>query len=252
MTVRQPPTRARDSRAFPATRDELDNLATMASRPRARVYVDGFNLYMGALKGSAHKWLDLEAWADRLMPAYTVDRIVYCTARLQPSASDTTVHIRQDVYLRALGTLTRVVIREGHFKVNPTRMMRLPEPGCTCCDSSPPGCRCCRSSTIPVLKREEKGSDVRLALELLHDGFKDHYDAALVVSGDSDIQPAIDMVCQELGKQVIVADPRNRTHAPLKGDERRRIRPGVLAASQLPLTLVDSGGMTIAKPSTWP
>lgn len=38
-------------------------------RPMATiVYVDGFNLYYGALRGSPYKWLDLEALSRRLLP----------------------------------------------------------------------------------------------------------------------------------------------------------------------------------------
>ena len=35
---------------------------------RARVYIDGFNLYHRALKGTAHKWLDIAALSDAAMP----------------------------------------------------------------------------------------------------------------------------------------------------------------------------------------
>lgn len=47
------------------------------------------------------------------------------------------------------------------------------------------------ANTIPIIKREEKGSDVQLAIQLLNDGFKEEYDMALVASNDSDIQPAV-------------------------------------------------------------
>ncbi len=30
------------------------------------VYIDGFNLYYGAVKGAPYKWLDLEALCGRL------------------------------------------------------------------------------------------------------------------------------------------------------------------------------------------
>lgn len=36
-------------------------------RSRAIVYVDGFNLYYGALKGTPHRWLDLATLADLLL-----------------------------------------------------------------------------------------------------------------------------------------------------------------------------------------
>ena len=34
-------------------------------RPQTIVYIDGFNLYYGAVKGTRHKWLDLEALCRR-------------------------------------------------------------------------------------------------------------------------------------------------------------------------------------------
>lgn len=34
---------------------------------RTNVYIDGFNLFYGALKGSPYKWLNLEALCQRLL-----------------------------------------------------------------------------------------------------------------------------------------------------------------------------------------
>ena len=39
--------------------------------PSTHVYIDGFNLYYGALKGTPYKWLDLEALCRKLMPRTT-------------------------------------------------------------------------------------------------------------------------------------------------------------------------------------
>lgn len=39
------------------------------------IYVDGFNLYYGALKGRPHKWLDLEALCRVLLPGDQIVRI---------------------------------------------------------------------------------------------------------------------------------------------------------------------------------
>ena len=36
---------------------------------RSIVYIDGFNLYYGALKGGPYKWLDLERFFRRLRNA---------------------------------------------------------------------------------------------------------------------------------------------------------------------------------------
>lgn len=40
---------------------------------------------------------------------------------------------------------------------------------------------------VDIIKTEEKGSDVNLAVHLLNDGWLDAYDCAVVVSNDSDL-----------------------------------------------------------------
>ena len=50
---------------------------------RTKVYVDGFNLYYGALKGTPFKWLNPVDLARRVLPSeYVVDKLLYFTARL--------------------------------------------------------------------------------------------------------------------------------------------------------------------------
>ena len=39
-----------------------------ALNARSIVYIDGFNFYYGAVRGTPHKWLDLEACFRRLCP----------------------------------------------------------------------------------------------------------------------------------------------------------------------------------------
>ena len=50
---------------------------------QTRVYVDGFNLYYGAVKSTPYKWLNLVELARQLLPAgYVVDKLKYFTARV--------------------------------------------------------------------------------------------------------------------------------------------------------------------------
>ncbi len=44
------------------------------------IYVDGFNLYYGALKGTPYKWLDLDMLSRLLVPGREIKRIRYFTA----------------------------------------------------------------------------------------------------------------------------------------------------------------------------
>lgn len=47
---------------------------------------------------------------------------------------------------------------------------------------------------VDIIKTEEKGSDVNLAVHLLNDGWLDAYDCAVVVSNDSDLAEAMRLV----------------------------------------------------------
>ena len=49
---------------------------------RTNVYVDGFNLYYGALKRTPFKWIDLVKLAELLLPdGHRINRLRYFTAR---------------------------------------------------------------------------------------------------------------------------------------------------------------------------
>jgi hypothetical protein len=67
------------------------------------VYVEGFNLYYGALKGTKYKWLDLKAlFAGVLRPQNRIERIKYYTARVAARPDDLAAPTLQDIYLKAL------------------------------------------------------------------------------------------------------------------------------------------------------
>lgn len=215
------------------------------------MYIDGFNMYYGALKGSNLKWLDLAAWSGMMLPGYDIDLITYCTARIVSRPSDPDANVRQDAYLRALATLPSVRVLEGKFKSSVTKMLRVPPGACSCCAGTLTPCVCCGDRFVKVEKSEEKGSDVNLAVELVADGFRDNFDTALVVSDDSDIQPAVDIVRGQLGKQVFIANPRNRRYHSLQGDERRQVRSSTLLAAQFPDQVIDVAGRVIHKPTSW-
>jgi hypothetical protein len=50
---------------------------------RTTVYIDGFNLYYRALKGTRHKWLDIAAMSAAALPSNCqIERINYYTAHI--------------------------------------------------------------------------------------------------------------------------------------------------------------------------
>jgi hypothetical protein len=52
------------------------------------VYIDGFNLYYGALKNTPYKWLHLDALCRRLLPKHRIGRIRYFTAIVSARPND--------------------------------------------------------------------------------------------------------------------------------------------------------------------
>jgi hypothetical protein len=79
------------------------------------VYVDGFNLYYGSLKGTPYRWLNLAELCRLMLPPNDVRRINYYTAHVGARANDPDQPLRQQSYLRALGTLPTVAVHYGHY-----------------------------------------------------------------------------------------------------------------------------------------
>ncbi len=89
------------------------------------VYIDGFNLYYGLLKGTPYKWLDLERRCDQLLPRNTITKIHYFTAQVDARPQDPDQPTRQFAYLQALRSLARVEVHLGTFIVRTSIWPRI-------------------------------------------------------------------------------------------------------------------------------
>src|SRR5581483_8851057 len=212
------------------------------------VYVDGFNLFRGCLKGSGFKWLNLEQLCDRLFPNDQITRIRYFTAMVLPFPHNADAPTNQLVYLRALATLPRVTIhRDGWFASHPVVWPEYPlsYPNGP---SQPP-------KRTRVLKLEEKRTDVEIATHLLVDCFDNEFDHAVVISNDSDLAAPVAVVRDKFGKRVTTVNPHKRWKVSrdlvrASSDYVATINTSVLRRCQFPDTLSDTVG-TFRKPPTW-
>gem|GEM_PF-4279841 len=84
---------------------------------RTYIYIDGFNLYYGQVKGTPYKWLDLDALCRAYLSAKTnnILKIKYFTAIVKPRPKDPDQGVRQQIYIRALKTIPHIEIIYGHF-----------------------------------------------------------------------------------------------------------------------------------------
>ena len=204
---------------------------------KLNIYIDGFNLYYGAVKGTPYRWLNLLKMSQLLFPQDQIHQIKYFTARVSARPSDPDQPIRQATYLRALQTIPNIEIIEGSFLVKEI-MMPL-------ANTNP-------QQYARVIKTEEKGSDVNLAVHLLNDGYKKDYETAAMITNDSDLVEPMRIVKEELGLPVGIVNPQRHPSFMLRqhASFMKRIRTGVLQASQFPTTLTDIHG-TFTKPITW-
>ncbi len=104
-----------------------------------------------------------------------------------------------------------------------------------------------------IIHTEEKGSDVNLASHLLLDAFRDRYETAVVISNDSDFASTVQIVRDELKKNIGIISPYKRPARALqnKATFYKKIRTGVLQATQFPAIITLANGETIHKPSDW-
>jgi hypothetical protein len=230
---------------------------------RVGVYVDGFNLYYGARQICGRgtpgwRWLDIRALASTLIaartnwPGATVERLVYCTATIDPT-SNPSGHADQQTYLKAIragGTADEIAY--GHYvsrvKTAPlaTRgpngrpLLTHPQWPVTIQDGAG-GAFPSALFMVSYADREEKGSDVNVAAHLLLDIFNHRIDAAVVISNDSDLAfpPAEARKLVPVGtvnpsSAYLATDLRGKAADGIGGHWWRQLAPADYKAHQLP------------------
>jgi uncharacterized LabA/DUF88 family protein len=212
----------------------------------AHAHIDGFALYHMCFRGARNdgnrslKWLDLVALARALLPDEEVDVVRYYTARVGDVPEDPSRAARQDAYLRALATLPELSIHQGIFHTN-KREVRLVR--------CPPGIDPVQTARV----RQEKGSDVALATHLLLDAIDERFEAALVVTNDSDFVEPINIVRTRFRRRVIVISPDTVVAKTLAraASYARPLDHRLLAACQLAEVVADREGRAIRRPDAW-
>ncbi len=216
---------------------------------RTIVYIDGFNLYYRALKGTPHKWLDVEALCHATLPSTArLVGINYYTARIS-GRLDVGAPARQHAYLSAIGTLPLVKVHYGRFMVNATwaGLVQPPEfrPTCSLPAGAVPEVAC-------IWKTEEKGSDVNLGVHLVRDALTNAFDEAAVLTNDTDLVEPLRIVTQEAKLPLTLLTPVSQPAASLVqvATHVRHIRP-YIAPCQFSTSLTGANGKLITKPASW-
>ena len=153
---------------------------------KTKVYIDGYNLYYGRLKNTPYKWLDIVKLFTHIVrvqsPASELVAIDYFTAPClgRFSRRPESVHIQQS-YLRALEQNPILTIVQGFHSAERTCL--------------PAYHQATKRPNLDdkhwVWRVEEKQTDVNIVLGLVLDAIDGLYDQFVIVSNDSDLEPAL-------------------------------------------------------------
>jgi uncharacterized LabA/DUF88 family protein len=214
----------------------------MSSNPHiVNFYIDAFNFYhrindYQQQTGICLKWLNYQSLCESfLKDDQVMGKVYFFTATTDHFGHD--VLDRHNKYITAL-SFTGVEVIRGYFKVD-------------------------RNG-----KLEEKKTDCNIVAKLLEDAFCDNFQTAFILSADSDIVPAIEVIkrnSQTKTKVIIVAPPpfegkRNHSNKLSEHnisnfiricDGKKRIKFKHLKSHLLPKEVKSNSGKKVVMPNTY-
>lgn len=151
----------------------MQNQTTGSTAPRrVMIFIDGSNLYHVLKQNTDKRDLDYKKFSQKLCGDRELIRTYYYNIRHEDPDNPRLAE-SQDRFLHSLYETEYLEVKLGIWKQRGQTMV-------------------------------EKGVDVMIAADLISHAYEDHYDTAILVSGDADFYPALQVV-KDTGKQVEVA-----------------------------------------------
>lgn len=194
-------------------------------------YIDSFNLYFGIVEAGFDycKWLDLKQLVQNLLKqTQELIEVKYFTSRVSHNPDK---QKRQSLYIDALESIGVKIIYGNYQDGN---------------------VKCVRCGHI-WKSAKEKMTDVNIATAIIIDAYKNKYDTALLISGDTDLIPPIREVHSIFkDKRVMIAFPPKRHNKVLTIAAKGSFVIGrkKLVASQLNEEIISSTGYKIIIPES--
>lgn len=201
-------------------------------KERVIAYIDGFNLYFGMREAGFDncRWLNVKKLVESLLqPNQVLVDVKYFTSRVSNSPDK---QKRQSTYLDALESL-KIKIYYGNYQDGATE--------------------CNRCGHI-WRTAKEKMTDVNIATKIIADAFRDEYDMAMLISGDSDLTPPIKEVHDLFNnKRVFVAFPPKRHNSSMGLVAKGSIMIGrkKLVDAQFDEEVISKTGYKLKIPNEW-
>ena len=201
---------------------------------RVIAYIDGHNLYNGMLDikwPRKYLWLNVYGLIKSIIAINQEIVVVRYFSSLRDNEKPNT--LRKKAYLEALDALPNCEVIRGKYILE---------------DNYCPRCK------RGFKEYKEKMTDVNMVIQLLKDADNNMFDVAFLLTGDSDLVPAVrEVKAANNNKRIVSIFPPMRTSDDLKEvvDAHFRIGRANIAQNPLPNKVKIGGGMYIERPSEW-
>ncbi len=210
--------------------------------------VDGFNLYHSVvdasldlgLEGKGTKWLNIydfcSAYLHLLPKESKIEKIYYFSAYAYHLQDEDPHKVgKHKNYIKCLKS-TGIEVQLGNFKPKRNNY------------------RITKNIKITIYRNEEKETDVAIAAKLFEILIKDEYDTVVILTGDTDLKPAV-MIAKNLFPKIsmLFALPYKRQNRLLKEllPQSFSISKEQYTRYQFPDEVKLSDGTIISKPDEW-
>ncbi|MBN8862342.1 MAG: NYN domain-containing protein [Sphingobacteriales bacterium] len=196
-------------------------------------YIDGFNLYYGMMDAGfgRYRWLNIQGLVQSLLkPAQKLLQVNYFTTMV---INDLEGRLRQRAFLEALKTQELVKVFFGKFQKQ--------KYNCLHCGNE-------------FQRKCEKMTDTAIVTELVKDYYENKFDAAMIISGDTDLLPPMRLINEAPdNKRVLVAFPPARVNEEMRLFAKGSMVIGrkKLADNQFPAIFTGVDRQEISKPEGW-
>lgn len=163
---------------------------------KTAVYIDGYNLYYGRLRGTSYKWLDVVKLFESLLEQRNQSENLECVKFFTAYAL-ATFATNGDASVEAQSAYHRALQAKYSNRFELICGTHSFDKGGTLLPAFVLGQPYDRMKRIRVWKLEEKKTDVNLAIAMYRDASKGLYDRIILMSNDSDAEPALKAIRQD-------------------------------------------------------
>lgn len=220
-------------------------------KPTAAVFIDGFNVYHFVEKHHPWgKWLDYRALAEVMLPKnIEVGSVYYFSALAKWDQDKVNRHQHYISALKARGIIPVI----NKFQNREKKVIVRDDSSNRYYDTIHGKIR---GRVVTGYVNEEKQTDVSIGVHMIALAARNMYDVALLVSGDTDFLPIIEVLARYFpDKQIRMAVPSTRISAPflnlLPGGACRLIKGKHIRKSLLDNPILDQKGKQWYCPTEW-